>query len=687
MAQRRPWGIVWGMLLATAVANAYGPLGGSGSGSSSNTFFGATLPTLPTQFSTTSNPPTPANTCRGSYYTPGVGGDASLTLQAALNDAAAGGCANGDAVVLQAGTTYTTASNFILPARSGSSIGPVYVISSHAPEIGGSGLPAQGTRVCPIASIGPSCSTTNTSLSDMASIRSSETNTGGPILVRAAGASYYRLVGLDIELADANAEDGANNYVVNFNNGDTSTSTLAQHITIDRCYFDGSPSYGVSHAVDFDGEYMEVLNSYFGEHIWTIGNADTNDTLLINSVGPYNDNNNYFQAGGESTLVGGSDTTLPSPSEPSDITEEHNSFYKNFSSATGSVTASSTTLTVTAVSSGYMMITNVEEDANSYIPANDAIIKQLTGTSGDTCPATDCNGTTGTYELQTAATGTTSGTVAITGTAAGKNMVEFKTGQRVLFAFNYLENAGATGQPRSAFVLTSRNQNGANPWYGLFDFTIEDNFFGNCEIGGLNVLMQDSDADNYATQPADRITIRGNLFLLSQNDGSSDSLMALVSAWGTANNNGDGYDLIVDHNTWIATPSQGAEGYLSLALNLARGVWSNNLLDKSQYGFENNGSPSTWAATFSQVTDGAFVNNVLTGSTDNTVPSGNFAPATESTVGYRSYGSDTSPSGYALSTSSPYHGAGVSGLGLPYTSAGVPDGSDIGADVALLPTS
>lgn len=658
-------------------------------------WFGATLPTLPTTFSTTSAPPAPGATCNGSYYEPTTGAQ----LQTDLNDAAAGGCANGDVIELQAGTTYTTTSSFNLPARSGSSTGWVYIISSDAPEIGGSGLPAAGTRVCPIASIGPSCSTTNTSLTAMASLRSSESGFGGPLLSRSTGAAYYRLVGLDLELIDANASEGNTYYVVEFNNGDTSVSTLAQHITIDRCYIDGSPSYGVTHAINLDGQYIEITESYFGTHVFQVGDADTNDIAAWNSIGPYRIYDNYLQAAGETTIFGGADTSLPSPSEPSDITETNNSFYKAYFVGTGSVTDNSTTLTVASVTSGYIQITADPTDANGYIPQSSipTINAQLTGNSGDTCPATDCDGGIGTYQMSVAATGTSSGDVAITTVPSGKNMVEFKAGQRVLFESNYLENAGTNGQPRSAFVLTSRDQSGGNPWYALTDFTIENNFFGNCQFGGTNILLQDSPADggDYDTYPADRILYRNNLFILSVNSGSSNTaIMSLGSAYVA--DTGNPSNIIFDHNTFIATPSNGANSWIGISPNSldtvwTNFVWSNNIFDISQYGFENSsGTPTTWNGAFGSGNvssmDLVFLKNVLTGANDSTIPSGNYEPVAETNVGYTSYGSDTAAAGYALTSSSAYHAIGVSGLGLPYNSTGDADGTDLGADISVLPT-
>ncbi len=641
------------------------------SGTSNEMWFGATLPTLPQQFSTTSSPPLPANTNRGSYYTPGYGHDSSMTLQQALNDAASATGNLGDVIVLQAGTTYTTSSSFTLPTRSGS--GWIYIISSDAPEIGGSGLPTAGMRVSP------------SDVSDMASIRSTSTG-GGPIIKRGISASYYRLVGLDIELTDANAKMNSENfYDINFNNKDISPSTLASNITIDRCYITGSPTYGVRHAVDMDGNFMEVVGSYITAFDPATG--DNNAILVINSLGPYKIHNNYLQAGGETTLFGGSDTTLPFPSEPSDITITNNDYYKPYFVGTGSVVNGSSILTINSVTNGFIQPTMAPKDANSYIPARVKIISQLSGTPGGA----------GTYQMSSAAIGTTAGSVNVTAISTGKNMVEFKTGQRVLFSSNYLTNAGAPGQPRSAFVLTSRDQAGTNPWYHLADFTISDNVFTNAMFGGFNVLMQDNASMGaHDTQPAERILFRNNIFIQTVSDGTTSTAISLIGsnlAGVDEHGGGNGGDLIFDHNSFIDTASSGAPetiwfgaGTVNMALNNC--VWSNNIFDSTQYGIGAGPTLSHFAnAIPPQCTHSVFVNNVLVGNKDSTVPAGNFKPVNDSAVGFTNYGSATSDTGYALSPLSLYHGIGVSGLGLPYSSSGTLDGTDIGVNILELPTN
>jgi hypothetical protein len=718
------------------------------------TWFGATLPTSPTTFTTTSSPPLAANTNRGSYYTPGVGGDASMSLQTALNDAAAASGSKGDVIVLQAGTTYTTTSYFNLPNRSGS--GWIYVISSAAPEIGGSGLPAAGTRV------GPS------NLSSMASIRTSAGNTNGGIISRGSvGPSYYRFVGLDIEATNSN---GIPEYGVLLGGGDTTTATLTQHITFDRCYVSGGSQVGITHAMNMDGAYTEVTECYI-TNVFTYGNADNQAISWLNGIGPYRVHNNYLEAMGEITMPGGSDTFLPSPNMASDITITNNHYYKPYLVGTGSVVSGSTTLTIATVISGKLQITALPVDANDYIPSGTQIVAQLTGTA---------NGV-GTYQMSNAATGTTSGSVTITAASSGKNMMEFKVGNRVLFDSNFLENAGAQGQSRSAFTLTSLNQNGSNPWYGLFDFTITNNVFTNAMFGGMNIALQENITNgSFDTQASARILVRNNLFIMTVNDGSSATACILLSAnnpandrivnfissvagassgtltasipnatyagmmgysgsgsyspqqytyfrdpvtvtggtsanWASGGGNlpsspavtvadfstgggGYGYNIIFDHNTFINTAAGGMHEILitgygaGTVMQLANVVFSNNIWDNSTYGLTGVDSSGSFHLGYSNTvpnncSNPAFINNVLIGSSDGTLPASNFKPASDSAVKFVSYGSATAAAGYALSSSSPYYQQGLSGAGLTYTSSGIADGSDIGVNVTLLPRS
>jgi hypothetical protein len=154
---------------------------------------------------------------------------------------------------------------------------------------------------------------------------------------------------------------------------------------------------------------------------------------------------------------------------------------------------------------------------------------------------------------------------------------------------------------------------------------------------------------------------------------------------------GTGGDLIFDHNTFIAT-----NGFSELAMfdgsintmQLQRVVFSNNIFDNSSYGFTAlTGSYNNWASVGTQATPLVGVGNVLIGSADSTLPTGNYKPASDAAVGFTSYGSTTLAAGYALTSGSAYHAAGKSGANLPYTSPGTSDGTDLGCNIALLPTS
>lgn len=119
-----------------------------GGGPSTNRFYGAYLPELPsTDYDTTLSLPSAASTPRGSYFTPGVGSDSGLTLTAAIAAAA-----YGDVIVLQANTEYRGKVSAL--NKGASTLGKyVYVVSSETPGLTagtgvGSGLlVADGVRV------------------------------------------------------------------------------------------------------------------------------------------------------------------------------------------------------------------------------------------------------------------------------------------------------------------------------------------------------------------------------------------------------------------------------------------------------------------------------------------------------------------------------------------------------------
>ncbi len=639
--------------------------GGAQSAAANATWFGAVLPTLPNQFTTTSAPPAPANTNRGSYYTPGVGGDASLTLQQAIDDAAAATGSLGDVIVVQAGTTYSTAGTLTIPARSGS--GWVYVISSDAPELGGSGLPAAGTRV------GPS------NVANMGSIRNSASSTGGNVVVFSAQAAYYRFVGCDIEVQDINATGGSVYFCCNLGNTSTYTYTttaeLVNHVTFDRCFIDGSPSYGAEHGITIDGKYIEVTECYFGDNIFSVNVGDNQCVNAYNSSGPYKVTNNRLHCGGQTILFGGADSSIPYVI-PSDLVFQNNTCVHWIWEGTITVSAGSTTMTVDSTTSGNLRISMKITDASGAL--QDVAIVGGSGT---------------TWTLASApATAITAGSaIAYEG---GKNMIEMKCVQRALIDHNYCDNPGGLGQSYS-MLATVRNQSGTgtNTLNTVSDLTVTNNAFINDAFAGWNVLLQDNtNGGNFDTAPSYRHLYRNNLFLFTTPAKNSSGVPIEQIAIQVESNGvppgsaGIGGDIVWDHNTFIFLDG-GTEAIFFAATGMALNnlVWTNNIFDATTY--EIHGSPGSGytAVVVPQVTEPAYLNNVVIAGTQ-TYPSGNFI-STQAAVGFTSYGSSTAASGYVLTSGSPYYQKGVSGLGLPYTSSGIADGTDIGANISLLPVN
>lgn len=650
-----------------------------------NVWFGAALPTLPTQFSTTSSPPIPANTNRGSYYTPGVGGDVALSLQAAINAAAAATGTKGDVIVLQAGTLYSAGSgSFLMQPRSGQ--GWIYIMSSQAPELTGSPglLPAAGTRIG------------RADIPNMPQLRSTGVNI--PVISRSgsAGVTFYRWVGMDVELQNVQGT-GGNFVIATGESHDTSLSTLCQHITYDRCYVAGSPANGSVEGIGLEGNFMEVTECRI-ERCFQTGNFDSHAIGITNSTGPYKINNNFMTSSGEITLTGGADTSLPSPSMPSDLTVTNNNYYKAFLGATISVVSGSTTITVTSTTGEITPALTILGSAHVPVQVGSVtgkILSQLTGKPGGI----------GTYQYSLAATGNSppAGESALILAWLDKNTVEFKCGQRILFDSNFLECSGGS-QQRDAFVVTTRNQNGTNPWYFSNDFTVTNNAFTNCFQGGMQWLLQDSSFSQNPTAASHRLLFRNNIMILSQagnpNSSTNTSMGSITSNLPPAGQSGGaGGDLIWDHNTLVAPVTPNGMNTIFFFGATASGnnmqlnnvVFSNNIWDQSQYGIDRGGSPGTstsgWAnAVVPQCTQPVFTNNVAVNYSDATIPSGNFFPNSVAAVGYTNYGSTLQAQGYALTSGSQFHAKGTNGLGLPFNVAGPIDGKDIGANISTLPT-
>ena len=263
----------------------------------------AELPRL-TVPSAMSNTPAP-----GSILAVNAGGD----LQSALN-----GAHCGDTIELQAGATFT--GQFTVPAKN-CDINHWIIVRTSAPN---SSLPAEGQRATPcyagVASLEgrPQYSCSNPQ-NVMAKIQNQ--NSGDGPLRLAAGANYYRFVGLEVtRTADAPGQAQL-----------TPTQGTADHIVFDRSWFHGTPQDATFNGVNLSGmTNAAVVDSYFSDfhcianttkctdaHAISGGVSDTQD-------GPFKIEDNFLEAAGEAIMFGGG----PAKSTPTDIQILNNHFFK-----------------------------------------------------------------------------------------------------------------------------------------------------------------------------------------------------------------------------------------------------------------------------------------------------------------------------------------------------------------------
>jgi hypothetical protein len=218
------------------------------------------------------------------------------SVQAAIDQAIPG-----DAIVLQAGATFTG------PIRLRNKAGSGWITIRSSAE---SQLPA-GQRVTPgHASLMPKIVTTG----------------AWAALETDAGAHHYRIVGIEFAVASG----VQTNYgVVTLGRGDeTQLSQLPHNIVFERVYVHGQRTGNVRRGLALNSAWTAVVDSYVNE-IHEVG-ADTQAIGIWNGPGPFKIVNNHLEAAGENILIGGVDPRIQYL-VPSDIEIRRNTFYKPLS--------------------------------------------------------------------------------------------------------------------------------------------------------------------------------------------------------------------------------------------------------------------------------------------------------------------------------------------------------------------
>jgi hypothetical protein len=217
----------------------------------------------------------------------GGGGD----LQAALNQVQPGGT-----IRLASGATYT--GNFKLPAKGGAS----YILITT-----NTSLPSAGTRIDP------------SYRSRLATIRSPN---GASALATAAGASYYRIVGV----AFAANVDGDGEVIALGRDAQTTLAEVPHHFALERVIITGDAALGQRRGIALNAAHVTIVDS----DIRDIKDAGQDSQAIAgwNTPGPITIRNNYLEAAGENILFGGAHINIPNVI-PSDIVIEGNYLTKD----------------------------------------------------------------------------------------------------------------------------------------------------------------------------------------------------------------------------------------------------------------------------------------------------------------------------------------------------------------------
>lgn len=213
-------------------------------------------------------------------------------LQAALDAAQPG-----DQILLEAKATFT--GSFTLPAKEGAD----WIVIRTYTE-----LPPEGVRMTP---------------AQAGTLAKIESTSGDPVLSTEAGASFYRITGVEITVSPSTTRTTA---LVRLAAPRTRSQADVPHdIVIDRVYCHGHESLDSRRCVLMNARRSAVIDSYIAE-IHSEG-FDAQAIVGTNAPGPLKITNNFLEASGENVMFGGADPTGPEYS-PSDIEIRGNHFFK-----------------------------------------------------------------------------------------------------------------------------------------------------------------------------------------------------------------------------------------------------------------------------------------------------------------------------------------------------------------------
>ncbi len=232
---------------------------------------------------------------------------------------------------------------------------------------------------------------------------------------------------------------------------------------------------------------------------------------------------------------------------------------------------------------------------------------------------------------------------------AVKNLLELKTGRRVLIEGNVLENSWPSAQSGYAILFTPRNQDGKAPWSVVEDVTFRLNKVVNV---GQGITL--SGRDERPSGITQRILIEHNVFEISRLRGADGRGLLVI---------GGPVDITFRHNTVLIAAGGGTAVFVESNPKADRFVFVDNLLSSGSYGFAGTGTGPGLATLDRYFSNTNFRNNAFIGGSGN-YPPGNFFPPGIPAVRFV----DFAGGNYRLAKGSPLRAAAT-------------DGKDIGADI------
>jgi hypothetical protein len=512
----------------------------------------------------------------------------------------------GDTIQLQAGATFSGVFKF--PAKSCDDNHWIIVRTS-SPD---SALPPEGTRLTP-------CYAGVSSLPGRPAFHCASTqNVLAKLLMNAAGsgpvyfqtgANHYRLLGLEITRS-------AGTGIVYALASAPDTGATANNLILDRVWLHGTAQDDTKKGFQLGGmSYASTIDSYLNDmHCVSISGTCTDASAVGGGsgdpTGPFKIVDNFLEASGENVLFGGAQASVT----PADIQISQNHFFKPLIWLKGQP--------------GFVG----GKDGNAFIV---------------------------------------------------KNLFELKNAQRVLLEANIMEYSwGGFSQNGYAILITPANQSesgGRNvcPTCQVTDVTIRYNSISH--VGGalqIGNLLSDNggaamDGERYSIHD---VTIDDINNLTYAGSGNVAEIENIATAAPLLQN------VSINHLTVFAPRmvfSVGAEASRPMAnFNFTNSIFLAGTYPVWSTGGSTNCANAdvpltTFDACFAPY---SFTNNVIIATPSqypsSVWPTGNFFPASASTVQFVNYNNGTGGN-YQLLTTSPYHNAGT-------------DGKDLGADVATI---